>query len=236
MRFFAVRGDVEAFGAAAHRYDGFFPVRLRSASWSAGAWSWPAGAWSRAASSAARRRRTSRSPAAAGCLLTDRHGRGTDIRRDDAVQIGCDVKHMSAVLPRAEDEIDLLRCRVEAAEGFGCFRREPQFSAGELEPVRPAKRSQIDRRERFLPGEIDDADGIVRAASVIGDVGGIAVGRGDHFVRIGSRGRFEEDFQRCRIDRREGLIGFRERQQKRSGRWQNRQRPMPPEKSARASS
>ena len=46
--------------------------------------------------------------------------------------------------------------------------------------------------------EVNNRERVIASAAVIGDVGGLAVGRGDHFVRIFEDWNSRDDFQRER--------------------------------------
>ena len=120
------------------------------------------------------------------------------------------MNHVSTILAGAEDPIDFLGGGIVAANGFGLFRCEPDFPSGKIETVRTAECAEVDLAERFLRDEVDDREGVERAAAVVGDVGGFAVGRGDDFVRVIADGDFGDDFKRRGIDDGESVIVFGE--------------------------
>src|ERR1017187_4128354 len=151
-------------------------------------------------------------------LFDDAHRAGANIGGDDALQVRPDVDHVSAVLAGAENPIDLLSGRIIAADGFGGFRGEPRLAAGEIQSMRAAQRSKVNRRQSLSCYEIDYGECVVSSAAVVGDVGSLAICRGDDFVRIVADGNARNRFQRDGIDNGERVSGFGEHQQRVCGR------------------
>src|SRR5579864_59884 len=54
---------------------------------------------------------------------------------DDVLEIVEEVNHVGAILPGAENPIDLLRGGIVAADGFGSLDGEPELAAFEVESV-----------------------------------------------------------------------------------------------------
>jgi hypothetical protein len=59
-----------------------------------------------------------------------------------------------------------------------------------------------------LSDEINNGNGVESAATIVGDVGELAVFGGDDFVRVRPGRNFSDDLQGGGIDDRKGLIAF----------------------------
>jgi hypothetical protein len=210
----AVGGEVEAFVTFAYGDDGLVPVeaRLASVGWAAGWWS--GGAWS-----GARRRAAWICRWWARCWegleVDDADGGGAYVGGDDLLLVRGDVDHVGAVLTGAEDPVNLLCGGVVAADGFGGFGGEPRLAAGECEAVGAAEGAEVDEGERFVVDEVDDGEGVVGSAAVVGDVGGGAVGGGDDLVGVLTDGGFGDDLEGCGVDYGEGVVLLGENQERR---------------------
>ena len=120
---------------------------------------------------------------------------------------------MGAVLPGAEDQIDLAGRRVVATEDLGGLGGEVRLAADEGEAVRPAERAEIDGRQWLGRLEIDHRQRVIRAEAVVRDVRGGPVGGGDHLMGIVPH-RYPGGHLQCAgVDNGESLVVLREHQQ-----------------------
>jgi hypothetical protein len=97
--------------------------------------------------------------------------------------------------------------------GFGALGGEPQFSANKLQAMRAPQSSEVDDRQRFLIDQVDDGNGVVRAAAIIGDVGGFPIRGSNDFMRIGPGGNLSDNREVRRINDEQGLLTFRKHEQ-----------------------
>jgi hypothetical protein len=148
-------------------------------------------------------------------LLDDAYCAGADVCRDDALEVGCDIDHVGAVLPGAHDPVDFLRCRIVSTDHLRALGGEPGLPGDKGQAVRAVQRPKIDGRQRLLSDEIDDREGVVTPASVIGDVSRLAIGGGDDFVRIFEDRNFSDYLERGWVDDGERSIALGERKQRR---------------------
>ena len=135
-------------------------------------------------------------------------GEDTDrvcVDRDDALLVGGDADHVGVILPGAKDQIDFAGDRIVGSDCLGCFAGEPDFSSGEGEAVRAAEGAEVNRWQCFAGDEVDDVEGVVGSAAVVGDVGGGTVGGGDDLVGVGADGGFGDDIESRGVDDGEGV-------------------------------
>ena len=86
--------------------------------------------------------------------------------------------------------------------------------ATKVEAVGAVQWAEVDWRQRLLRDEIDDREGVVASAAVIGDVGGFAVGGGDDFVGVLEDGDFRDHLQCGGVDDGERPIALGEREER----------------------
>ncbi len=72
--------------------------------------------------------------------------------------------------------------------------------------MRAAQGAQVDYPCWLLPDKIDDREGVECAEAEIRDVGGAAVGRGNHLVGIVAHGNPRQHVQAGRIDNGQGVV------------------------------
>ena len=108
---------------------------------------------------------------------------------------------MGAILADAHDPVDLAGCGIVTANAAGGFSGEPDFAVAKDQAVRTAQRAKIDGGQGLLRDQVDNRKSVIGSESVIGDVGGFAVGRSNDFVRIVADGNARDDLAGSR-DRR----------------------------------
>lgn len=158
---FAVRREIEAFGAVADLDHCFIPVLTlgHAGGWSARA-TCAGGRWGHVDDS----------------TVEQAHRAGVDVGGDEVFAPGGDVDHVGAVLAGAEDEVDAVGGGVVTANGFRTFGGEPDLAVDKGEAVRAVERAEIDAGLGCGGREVDDGEGVEGAEAVVRDVGGAAVG------------------------------------------------------------
>jgi len=81
-----------------------------------------------------------------------------------------------------------------------------------------AERAEIDEADLPLVDEVDDAEGVECAESIVGDVGGFAVGGGDDFVGIAANGDAGDDVEICGVNDGESVVLLGEDEERGLGR------------------
>ncbi len=73
---------------------------------------------------------------------------------------------MSTILPCSDNQIDLLSCRIVAADNLGSLRGKEQFPAHEFQSMRRGQGAEVNGRQGFLGDQIDDRDRFTAAAVI----------------------------------------------------------------------
>ena len=107
---------------------------------------------------------------------------------------------------------------IVSADDLGALGGKPGFPGDEGQAVRSIQRAEVDGRERLLCDEVNHREGVIASAAVIGDVGGLAVGRGDDFVGIFEDWNSRDDLQRGGVDNGERPVALGEHEQRGLGR------------------
>src|SRR5271157_1193729 len=174
--FLAIGRYVKSLGAPTDGNDGFVPVSTR------------------------RSRRTTAD------LFNDADAGGTDVRSDNLGWVSGNTDQVGAILPGTHDPIDPLGCGIVAADHLGNLSRKPYSAACKREPMRATQSAEIDGRQNFFRSQINHGKRVVQAAAVVRDVCSRSVGRGYHFVRIGTDGQFGGYFQAGRVDDKKCVV------------------------------
>ena len=117
---------------------------------------------------------------------------------------------MRAVLARTDHQVDSSRVGIVATDDLRAFGREVDLPVCERNAMRPAKRAEIDRRQRLHGHEVDHGQAVGEAVPgvVVRDVRELSVGGRDHLVRIGTGGSRAQHLERRRIDDRQRLVAL----------------------------
>ena len=137
----------------------------------------------------------------------------------------------SAILAGAEYPIHTLRRRIVATDDFIGLGREIEPAAGKIQSVHGMQRAEIDGRQRLARDQVDNRDRVKSAVEPmplpVGDEREAPVIRGDDLVRIRSGWKLSENLKRRGVDDGDGVLVFRQREDRRVLRRRNACRAAP---------
>ena len=144
-----------------------------------------------------------------GLLIDDAdRGRG-DVCCNDRLAVCGHIDHVRAVLARAEDKVDLLRCRIVPAKGLRRLCREPYFAVHERQPVRPAKSAEVDRGQCVVRNKVDDRERVVCPEAIVRDIGRLSICGRDDLMGIVADRDLGDNLERGGTDDRKCVVLLR---------------------------